>query len=93
MSGFDGRKRSAEHVADPASRCVKPVATNGLGATDADNFTDGLARGFVSSIAVDVDFIDASGQAIVGFPAAQGYNPVKVVRFTNLAGSNIWGLF
>ena len=82
---FDARKATAEHVADPASAVEAAVAST--------PFSYGLARSFVSDIATSIDFVDAAGNVITGYPCQQGYNPVKAVQINNLGGATIFGLF
>ena len=82
---LDGRRAQQGGVGDPADACEKSDGAN--------PFTNGLARAFVSDISTLVSFVDAAGNTITDYPAAQGYNPCKVQQFTNLGGANIWGLF
>lgn len=84
MAG-DGKKATAEHVSDPASAVELAV--------QGQPFSYGTARSFVSDISVFVDLVDAAGNVVSGYPAVQGYNPVKVRQFDFLGGARIYGLF
>lgn len=54
----------------------------------------GICRSFVCGTSGTLNFIDASGATVTGFPAQQGYNPVEVQQFlTGGTASDFWAIY
>jgi len=77
----DGLAAPANHV-----RAITPDSSNDL--------PDGVCRAICVGGAGTLDFIDAGGSSVTGFPVIVGYNPIGVKRvLTSTTATSLFALY